>query len=211
METMPKAGMTGQWETTVDEGMLAAAVGSGEVRVLATPVMIMGMERAAMEAVRSCLPEGVTSVGTRVEVSHMAPTPCGMKVRFAARLTAPSGKASMSAWWWTGKDSRAVPRPVAVGASTQAARPGRSAAKRTRLYGQEGQKLLPVLVPGRSSGKAFVPLGGTGVPFRRRSPVFPYGARKRSGPVLPSATAGVPVHETGPADGKGLARPPGEG
>lgn len=90
METMPKAGMTGQWETTVDEGMLAAAVGSGEVRVLATPVMIMGMERAAMEAVRSCLPEGVTSVGTRVEVSHMAPTPCGMKVRFAARLTAVS-------------------------------------------------------------------------------------------------------------------------
>ncbi|WP_296987786.1 ADP-ribosylglycohydrolase family protein [Desulfovibrio piger] len=90
METMPKAGMTGQWKTTVDEGMLAAAVGSGEVRVLATPVMIMGMERAAMEAVRSCLPEGVTSVGTRVEVSHMAPTPCGMKVRFAARLTAVS-------------------------------------------------------------------------------------------------------------------------
>ena len=76
---------------------------------------------------------------------------------------------------------------------------------------REGQKLLPVLVPGRSSGKAFVPLGGTGVPFRRPFPVFPYGARKRSGPVLPVATAGVPVHETGPADGKGLARPPGEG
>ena len=85
METMPKAGMTGQWETTVDEGMLAAAVGSGEVRVLATPVMI-----TAMEAVRSCLPEGGTSVGTRGEVSHMAPTPCGMKGRFAARLTAVS-------------------------------------------------------------------------------------------------------------------------
>lgn len=90
METMPKAGMTGQWETTVEEGMLAAAVGSGEVRVLATPMMIMGMERAAMEAIRPCLPEGMTSVGTRVDISHMAPTPCGMKVRFEAKLTAVS-------------------------------------------------------------------------------------------------------------------------
>lgn len=90
METMPKAGMTGQWETTVEEGMLAAQVGSGEVRVLATPMMIMGMERAAMEAVRPCLPGGMTSVGTRVDISHMAPTPCGMKVRFEAKLTAVS-------------------------------------------------------------------------------------------------------------------------
>ena len=90
METMPKAGMTGQWETTVEEGLLAAQVGSGEVRVLATPMMIMGMERAAMEAIRPCLPEGMTSVGTRVDISHMAPTPCGMKVRFEAKLTAVS-------------------------------------------------------------------------------------------------------------------------
>lgn len=90
METMPKAGMTGQWETTVEEGMLAARVGSGEVRVLATPMMVMGMERAAMEAVRPGLPEGMTSVGTRVDISHMAPTPCGMKVRFEAKLTAVS-------------------------------------------------------------------------------------------------------------------------
>ena len=90
MEIMPKAGMTGQWETTVEEGLLAAQVGSGEVRVLATPMMIMGMERAAMEAVRPCLPEGMTSVGTRVDISHMAPTPCGMKVRFEAKLTAVS-------------------------------------------------------------------------------------------------------------------------
>ncbi|WP_301966191.1 ADP-ribosylglycohydrolase family protein [uncultured Desulfovibrio sp.] len=90
METMPKAGLAGQWETTVEEGMLAAQVGSGEVRVLATPMMIMGMERAAMEAVRPCLREGMTSVGTRVDISHTAPTPCGMKVRFEAKLTAVS-------------------------------------------------------------------------------------------------------------------------
>ena len=70
--------------------LLEAQVGSGEVRVLATPMMIMGMERAAMEAVRPCLPEGMTSVGTRVDISHMAPTPCGMKVRFEAKLTSVS-------------------------------------------------------------------------------------------------------------------------
>ena len=82
--------LRGFFEYTVEEGLLAAQVGSGEVRVLATPMMIMGMERAAMEAVRPCLPEGMTSVGTRVDISHMAPTPCGMKVRFEAKLTAVS-------------------------------------------------------------------------------------------------------------------------
>lgn len=87
MGTGLRAGLRGAWETTVTESLLAAGVGSGEVRVLATPVMIMGMERAAMEAVRSCLPEGMTSVGTRVDVRHLAATPCGMKVRFEARLT----------------------------------------------------------------------------------------------------------------------------
>ena len=82
--------LRGFFEYTVEEGLLAAQVGSGEVRVLATPMMIMGMERAAMEAVRPCLPEGMTSVGTRVDISHTAPTPCGMKVRFEAKLTAVS-------------------------------------------------------------------------------------------------------------------------
>ena len=53
MATMPKAGMTGQWETTVEEGLLAAQVGSGEVRVLATPMMIMGMERTLNEELKS--------------------------------------------------------------------------------------------------------------------------------------------------------------
>lgn len=87
METELRAGLRGVWETTVTDSLLAAGVGSGEVRVLATPMMIMGMERAAMEAVRPCLPEGMTSVGTHVDVKHLAATPCGMKVRFEARLT----------------------------------------------------------------------------------------------------------------------------
>ena len=60
-----------------DGGRRAAGRAGGQRRgpVLATPMMIMGMERAAMEAVRPCLPEGMTSVGTRVDISHMAPTP----------------------------------------------------------------------------------------------------------------------------------------
>lgn len=90
MDMMPKAGLVGQWETTVEERLLAAEVGSGDVRVLATPMLVMGMERAAREALRACLPEGMTSVGTRVDVSHLAATPCGMKVRFEATLTAVS-------------------------------------------------------------------------------------------------------------------------
>ena len=69
METMPKAGMTGQWETTVEEGLLAAQVGSGEVRVLATPMMIMGMERAAMEAVRELIDSGEWDVFSGVKLN----------------------------------------------------------------------------------------------------------------------------------------------
>ena len=74
-------------EWTVEEGMLAAAIGSGSVKVFGTPMMIAGMEKAAVEAVQSELEEGKTTVGTLVNVTHCAATPLGMKVRFEAELT----------------------------------------------------------------------------------------------------------------------------
>jgi predicted thioesterase len=71
----------------VDDTMTAAAVGSGLVNGLATPTMIGLMEGAAVAAVVDSLPPGTSSVGTRVDVRHLAPTPVGMRVVAEARLT----------------------------------------------------------------------------------------------------------------------------
>lgn len=87
-------GTKGFNELTVTEDKLACSVGSGLVAVYATPMMIAGIENAAAASVASQLPEGKTTVGTLMNVSHVAATPCGMKVHFETELTAvsPNGK-----------------------------------------------------------------------------------------------------------------------
>lgn len=67
-------------EHCVREADLAVNIGSGDVTVLATPVMIAWMEHAAAQALRAFLDEGETSVGVMMHTSHDAATPCGMKV-----------------------------------------------------------------------------------------------------------------------------------
>ncbi len=67
-------------ETTVDGTMTASAVGSGGVEVLATPWMILLFEQAARDAVQEYLPEGQTTVGTRVDIRHVSATPVGERV-----------------------------------------------------------------------------------------------------------------------------------
>ena len=62
----------------------APSIGSGKVRVLATPVMINLIEAAALAAVEHLLPEGYQSLGTHLDVRHIAATPVGMKVRATA-------------------------------------------------------------------------------------------------------------------------------
>src|SRR3954467_11524782 len=56
--------------------------------VFATPMMILAMENAALNAVRDFLDPGETAVGTKVDVSHLAPTPVGCRVRAEAGVTA---------------------------------------------------------------------------------------------------------------------------
>lgn len=85
-------GCTGRAETTVTQENTAAAVGSGLVPVFATPYMIALMENAAVNALTPCLAEGEGSVGTRLEVTHDAATPVGMKVWAEAELTAVEGR-----------------------------------------------------------------------------------------------------------------------
>lgn len=81
-----KPGLRGQSEFVVTEERLANSVGSGLVSVLATVMMIAGMEETAVATVQPALDKGYTTVGTHVDVSHEAATPLGMKVRFTAEL-----------------------------------------------------------------------------------------------------------------------------
>jgi fluoroacetyl-CoA thioesterase len=60
--------------------------------VLATPVMILIMENAALNAIRSCLEPGESAVGIAIDVRHLAATPVGHTVRAEAEVTAVDGK-----------------------------------------------------------------------------------------------------------------------
>ena len=84
--------MTGSAELVVGEEHTAPSIGSGRVHVLATPVMINLMEAAALDAIEHALPEGYQSLGTHLNVRHIAATPVGMKVRALAEVTAVSGR-----------------------------------------------------------------------------------------------------------------------
>jgi predicted thioesterase len=81
-------GLKGQAETTVNEQNTAAAMGSGLLPVFATPAMLALMENAAATSVQPYLGEGEGTVGTRLEVSHLAATPIGLAVRAESELVA---------------------------------------------------------------------------------------------------------------------------
>lgn len=70
----------------------AAHIGSGTAQVLSTPCMILFMERTAQRLLAQHLPEGYTSVGTLVNVRHLAATPVGETVRVRAEVLAVDGR-----------------------------------------------------------------------------------------------------------------------
>lgn len=82
----------GMWRTLVTEELTARAMGSGSLAVLATPALVALMEHAACQAIADTLEEGVTTVGTQMEVSHVAATPVGMEAWAEATLTAQEGR-----------------------------------------------------------------------------------------------------------------------
>lgn len=85
--TKLESGIKGYQEETVTEDKLAANIGSGKVRVYATPRMIALIEKTAALSVEGLLEPGQSSVGTLVNVSHCAATPLGMKVHAETELT----------------------------------------------------------------------------------------------------------------------------
>lgn len=79
-------------ETVVDEENTALALGSGDMEVFATPMMVALMENAAVACIAAELGEENTSVGTMIAVSHVSATPIGMKVKATAELLNVEGR-----------------------------------------------------------------------------------------------------------------------
>src|SRR5581483_219785 len=101
MQTPPRAssllaaitpGMTGTAEIVVGPEHTAPFVGSGRIAVLATPVMINVIEAAALAAIEHLLPAGHPSLGIRLDVSHTAATPIGLRVTATAEVTHVEGR-----------------------------------------------------------------------------------------------------------------------
>lgn len=86
-----KPGAANEDHFTVTDQITAYQVGSGSVRVLATPWMIAYMERTAHRLLTSSLPTEYTSVGSQVNVRHLAPTPLGAEVRVLAEVISLEG------------------------------------------------------------------------------------------------------------------------
>jgi fluoroacetyl-CoA thioesterase len=94
-------GMTREdnFEITLENS--AIHLGSGSARVLATPSMITFMERVSHRLLTCCLPEGYSSVGTHVDVHHLAPTPVGAIIHVKVKVLGVDGNRvdySIEAW-----------------------------------------------------------------------------------------------------------------
>lgn len=87
-----KIGIIGSSEILVNSNNTAKTMGSGDLEVFATPAMIALMEKAATQAVLEYLPEGSSTVGTMINVKHIAATPVGMNIAAQATLIEVEGK-----------------------------------------------------------------------------------------------------------------------
>lgn len=85
-EVMMQVGITGKQTITVTEERTAAAMGSGTLPVFATPAMIALMENTASESVAGELEDGQGTVGTLINVKHVAATPVGVEVTCETKL-----------------------------------------------------------------------------------------------------------------------------
>lgn len=89
----------------VAEEHTAIHIGSGSLRVLATPWMIAYMERTARKLLGEYLPKGASSVGVHVDVRHLAPAAVGAKVRARAEVLSLDGsKVNLRVEAWDGDE-----------------------------------------------------------------------------------------------------------
>jgi len=92
MDFSIKTGLRREATAMVDEHNTAIAMGSGSLPVYATPALAALMEKAAAELVDAELSGEWTSVGTLLNIEHIAATPIGLSVRAEAELTAAEGR-----------------------------------------------------------------------------------------------------------------------
>lgn len=89
---MLRPGLRASVSAEVTAADTARALGSGDVPVLATPRLVALCEAATVAAVAAALAPGTTTVGTRVEVDHLAASPVGSEVEAAAELVEVAGR-----------------------------------------------------------------------------------------------------------------------
>ncbi len=85
-------GAGGTHSAVVGDTDTAIALGSGSVPVLATPRLVAWLEAAAVAALTGSLPDGSTTVGTHIDVRHLAATAVGKTVRVVARVRSVEGR-----------------------------------------------------------------------------------------------------------------------
>ncbi len=83
---MLKTGLKNTLERTVTREMTAKQMGSGKLEVFATPALIALAEETAWKSVEDILEDGQGTVGTKMDLSHIAATPVGMRVRCESEL-----------------------------------------------------------------------------------------------------------------------------
>jgi predicted thioesterase len=89
---MLKIGLSAEKRIIVTEKDTAKSYGSGEVEVLATPAMIAMMENVAVACIEGLLDEGHTSVGTGIDIKHMAASPVGVEIVARATICRVDGR-----------------------------------------------------------------------------------------------------------------------
>lgn len=89
---MLKIGLTAESSIVVTDANTALTLGSGDMKVFATPAMVALMENAAMKAVAAALPEGSTTVGTAMQTSHIKASKMGATITASARLVEVDGR-----------------------------------------------------------------------------------------------------------------------
>ena len=112
-----EVGIQGLAEALVEQADTAKEVGSGDLLVYATPCMVALMEGAAGESIAPFLAEGESSVGTKMDVTHLSATPVGMSVRAESVVTAVEGRKvtfSITAYDEAGEIGRATHERVVI-------------------------------------------------------------------------------------------------
>jgi predicted thioesterase len=111
-----KPGRTGEKTDLVTNENTALACGSGGLAVYATPALAALMEGACVAALND-LPEGISTVGTYLEIKHLSATPVGMRVRAAGELVSVENRTlsfTVEAFDSAGKIGEGVHRRVVI-------------------------------------------------------------------------------------------------